>query len=114
MSESTLGLVILFGLGLTSVAIRNVAKKGGKDLWFYVGALVLVGALGALIAHQSDDYSWSVGLVIGMASVELGSTMLASSKQVIRSGLSKVSDKFADDRQPGYSADTDEEPPANA
>lgn len=114
MSDTTLGLVVLFGLGLTSVAIRNVAKKGGKDLWSYIGALVLVGALGALVAHQSNDYSWSIGLVIGMASVELGGTMLTSSKQVIRSGLSKVSDKFADDRQPGYSADTDEEPPANA
>jgi hypothetical protein len=51
---------------------------------------------------------------MGMAAVELGATMLASSKDVIRKGLSKVSDKFADDRPPGYSADTDEEPPANA
>jgi hypothetical protein len=51
---------------------------------------------------------------MGMAAVELGATMLSSSKDVIRKGLSKVSDKFADDRQPGYSADTDEEPPPNA
>jgi hypothetical protein len=114
VSETTLGLVVLFGLGLTSVAIRNIAKKSGRDLFFYVGALVLVGALGALIAHQSDAYSCAIGLVMGMAAVELGATMLASSKDVIRKGLSKVSDKFADDRQPGYSADTDEEPPANA
>ena len=105
MSDVTYICVVLFGLGLASVAVRNIAKKSGRELFFYVSALVLAGALGALIAHQSDTHTWGVGLVMGMATVELGDTMLASSKEVVRKTLSRVSDRFADDRQPGYGAD---------
>ena len=105
MSESTYGIVILFGLGLASVAVRNIAKKSGRELFFYISALVSIGALGALIAHHDGDHTWAFGLVMGMAMVELGDTMLASAKEVVRKLLSKISDRFADDRQPGYGND---------
>lgn len=105
MSDTTYALIILLGIGLASVAIRNVAKKGGRELYFYISALVAAGVLGALVADQSDNHTWAVGLIMGMATVELGDVMLASTVEIVRKLLSKVSDRFADDRQPGYGND---------
>jgi hypothetical protein len=42
---------------------------------------------------------------MGMAAVELGDVMLASTVEIVRKLLAKVSDRFADDRQPGYGND---------
>jgi len=105
MSDTTYALVILLGIGLTSVAIRNVAKKAKRELYSYVGALVVAGTLGALVADQSDQHTWVVGTIMGMATVELGDIMLASAIEIVRKLLAKVSDRFADDRQPGYGND---------
>jgi hypothetical protein len=98
--------VIAIGLGLGALALRNIEKYSGKALLTYVASIVVIGGLGALIAHDlGDGYHWPVGLTVGMGLVELAPTLGTALKSETKKRLGKVFDRFSKEKEPGYSGD---------
>jgi len=76
--------ISVVAVGVASMTIRRLAKQRGRDLVLYIAAIIFAAALGWLIAVEAASGPVSLGIVIGIAGVELGATLSLAARGIIR------------------------------
>ena len=76
-------LIALAALSLATMAVRGVAELRGRDLYARGLALLFAGLAGGMIAASIDSGSIALGVVCGVACVELGPPVLTGVRRVI-------------------------------
>jgi hypothetical protein len=75
--------IALSALSLASMSVRRVASLTGVERSMYVVSMAIATLGGALIAVTLPAEPWAFGAIVGLASVELGPSILAGMKRLV-------------------------------
>lgn len=108
MNEWSVLAAAILGLALVAYVFQEVEPLTGRRLWLYLGAVGATAVLGALVFVELD-LTPVFGVISGVATVPLSKTVGVAARQAAKKIIGKFSDRFAPDKAPGFSGDTDEE-----
>lgn len=85
MSEGWIALVLVIGLALASVSVRTFVALEQRARLGRLVVIIVTAALGvSLVGTLAGWAYWLSGLVLGLAVVELGPTVLSVVRAVLR------------------------------
>ncbi len=94
MTEWEVFAILVVGLGLAALSLRTLGKTPKEDRAWYGCVLLSMALLGAIIAGPGsalfsadgvqDESYWPLGLVAGLAVVELGPPLLRTVKALFQ------------------------------
>jgi len=74
--------IALAALSLASMSVRKVASLQGVERSAYIASACIATLGGVLIAMALPTGAWAFGGVVGLASVELGPTVLGAARKL--------------------------------
>ena len=99
MSPGWLVVVLVAALALASVSVRALVVLPALLRPGRLVVLLLSASLGVALAGTLGDWDlWPVGLIVGLAVVELGPTVLSGAKAFVRALVKR---KSSGDDEPG-------------
>ena len=85
MSDGWIVVMLVIGLALASVSVRTFVGLEQRDKLGRLAVLVVTAALGvSLVGTLAGWDYWLPGLVLGLAVVELGPTVLTAVRALVR------------------------------